>query len=146
MGANVEKEVKLILDDPENEKALRKAFKICDKDKNGSLDRDEFHSFAKVVFGVDCTELKKEIVKELKGEMTGVVAAMIGSVAGKGVDIALEKCTSKEAIERFVEQLFVEGDKDNNGTLDYDEFTALMRNHAETKPKDRIEGFIFHET
>jgi Ca2+-binding EF-hand superfamily protein len=119
---------------------MKKLFKIIDKDNSGELDIHEFNVIAKVLFNVDVSDCRKELTTEVKNEIGGLGGSIAAGIVGKGFDVGLKVIVNKQNIEEFIHKLFKEADKDENGTISFDEFKLLIKEHSEKQAFDRISG------
>lgn len=63
---NSDSKIVEVIRDPVSDEALRKLFNQFDKDKNGSLDKEEWKLFGKYLWLADVKEATEEVKKEVR--------------------------------------------------------------------------------
>ena len=105
----------LALKDPKNEENAKKIFEHYDTDKSGGLSKNEWISFGKEVFEIDKQDTKQKISNSygfLGGWISGFVVNMVD-------------------INQFVDDLFLQSDKNNDDNISYSEFKNFLIEHYE---------------
>lgn len=59
----LESKVHQALENPDSEKIVREVFESLDSNHNGTLDKEEYKIFIKLMLGHDSTALKSEVSK-----------------------------------------------------------------------------------
>uniref|UniRef100_A0A7S4JY44 EF-hand domain-containing protein n=1 Tax=Paramoeba aestuarina TaxID=180227 RepID=A0A7S4JY44_9EUKA len=103
MGSN-HSTVQKALDQPQNEEACRKAFEKLDKDHSGTLDKQQFHEFAKIVLSLDLVMFKDKNDVEQK--------------------------IKQDQIDEFVDHMwnFADDGRDKNG-ISFEDFQYFLNQH-----------------
>jgi Ca2+-binding EF-hand superfamily protein len=127
MGGSESKIVEAIKN-PNEDAALRKLFGQFDKDKSGSLDKEEWKLFGKYLWLADIKEATEDVKHEVREEFKSkapMMAGLMGSAASSATGL-IAKGVQPSDVDKWIESLFARADKDNSGSLSYDEFKVFL--------------------
>jgi Ca2+-binding EF-hand superfamily protein len=136
--------------DPSNEEVVQGVFKELDTDGSNALSRDEFSKFVKKLVAMygrdeDDTEAlansskvekaaEKAVGKAKKHDVDGTIDAHAAEAKLLVKDLKGSSKKGEDGLtdeDRFIEKLFKEADTDNNGTVDFKEFSKFIHTRAE---------------
>eukprot|EP01091_Cochliopodium_minus_P007522 TRINITY_DN17408_c0_g1_i1.p1 TRINITY_DN17408_c0_g1~~TRINITY_DN17408_c0_g1_i1.p1 ORF type:complete len:132 (+),score=40.80 TRINITY_DN17408_c0_g1_i1:23-397(+) len=120
MGNQIEK----ALANPENKEILMKLFNKFDDNKNGTLDKEEWHKFAKAIFKIEAKYAKEDLKKDL-----GLFGGTIGDIAFSFMDV-----------EKFIDEMFLEADHDKNNEISFDEFQGFLKDRTMKEKLKEVVG------
>jgi len=127
MGGSESKIVDAIKNPVEEEK-LKKLFGSFDKDKSGSLDKAEWKLFGKYLWLADIKEATEDVKNEVREEFKSkapMMAGMMGAAASNATGL-IAKGVQPSDVDKWVESMFVKADKDNSGSLSFEEFKIFL--------------------
>lgn len=140
MGKNASKQLKDLMEHPENEADFRKVFASLDANHDGSLSLSEFSAASDLwwaaIRGGATDHVKAELRAEIE-QKAPLMKSLMAKIGVQAVDLLAQESDLKVEQTAWTSRMFQVADRNGDGSVSFDEFLRFVRHEALEEQQER---------